>query len=599
MILTALKELAEREGLVSNPAFEEKPIHFLLEVSKDGKCLGLRPINQSESKKGAKVFFPVPRPLPGTRRTGTTIDPCFLVDNASFVLGINAPGDVDKKNYSEDELKRRRVVFHDLIREAMVASRDEGLAAVNRFLMEEGTGGQTVTIPADLKSNALIAFALVEDCGLPLHLRPSVVEYWSQRRAAAEPANETGLRFQCLITGKPCSPIDKHPPVKKVPGGTPSGISFVSFNDTAFESYGLERSENAPVSRIAADSYTEALKRLLDETYPDPKTRTPMPKRNVRLSDDTIVLFWSKGSDEVVDLFADSVGQGQPEAVEALYKATWKGRPVNLEDPAAFYALTLSGGQGRGTIRGWQETTLGAALRNVKQYFDDLQICRPLADTGKPHPLLGLLRQLAVQGKIDNIAPNLASELFAAILEGRPFPRLLLDAAVRRTRAERTLYPDRASLIKAYLLRACRGKLLPSSFPEVKPMLDEDCKTPAYRIGRLFAVLEKVQADATNASTTIRDRYYGAASATPVVVFPQLLRKAPHHLTKFKAGTTTFYEKLIQSICDGLQPPSPFPTTLTLEEQGLFAIGYYHQRQALFTSRNIDNNPAEPTEQGE
>jgi CRISPR-associated protein Csd1 len=125
-------------------------------------------------------------------------------------------------------------------------------------------------------------------------------------------------------------------------------------------------------------------------------------------------------------------------------------------------------------------------------------------------------------------------------------------------------------------------------------MLDEECKHPAYRLGRLFAVLEKVQADATNAKTTIRDRYYGAASATPVVVFPQLLRKAPHHLAKLDSAV--FYEKLIQRICDGLQPPTPFPTTLTLEEQGLFAVGYYHQRQALFTKRESTNDPATPSE---
>jgi CRISPR-associated protein Csd1 len=245
--------------------------------------------------------------------------------------------------------------------------------------------------------------------------------------------------------------------------------------------------------------------------------------------------------------------------------------------------LTLSGGQGRGTIRGWLETTLGAVLRNVRHYFDDLDIARPAHDEGKPRPLLALLRQLAVQGKLENIPPGLAAELFADVLDGQPFPRLLLDSAVRRTRAERTLYPDRASLLKAYLLRARRAGLLPQSFPEVKPMLDTDCKHPAYRLGRLFSVLEKVQADATNATTTIRDRYYGAASATPVVVFPQLLRKAPHHLAKL--DSSVFYEKLIQEICDGLQPPRPFPSTLTLEEQGLFAVGYYHQRQSLFTKR--------------
>jgi CRISPR-associated protein Csd1 len=600
MILTALKELAEREGLVSHPAFEERAISYLLEVTKEGKCIGLRPLGQTGAARSGKIFFPVPRPLPGSRRSGTTIDPGFLVENASFLLGINAPGDTEKKSYSEAELRRRRSAFHDLIREAVEATKDEGVIAVDRFLSDLEAGRQLVPVPPELRSNALIAFTLPDDQGMPLQLRSSLAEYWGRRRAAAEPSQGEGLRFQCLVSGQPCSPIDKHPLVKKVPGGTPSGISFVSFNDTAFESYGLERSENAPVSRVAADAYTEALKRLLDESYPDPRSRVPLPKRHERLSQDTVVVFWSKGTDETVDLFADSVGQGQPEAVEALFRATWKGRPVNLDDPAAFYALTLSGGQGRGTNRGWLETTLGAALRNVKGYFGDLQIVRSPRDEGKPLPLLGLLRQLAVQGKDDNIPPSLAGEVFAAILAGRPFPRLLLDAAIRRTRAERYLSPDRAALIKGYLLRAKRTQMLPSSFPEVHAVLDEDCKDSAYRLGRLFAVLEKIQADATNATTTIRDRYYGAASATPIVVFPQLMRKAPHHLAKLRTGSATFYEKLIQSICGELQPPTPFPSAFSLEEQGLFAVGYYHQRQALFSKRDTtDKNASQVASKGE
>ena len=123
-------------------------------------------------------------------------------------------------------------------------------------------------------------------------------------------------------------------------------------------------------------------------------------------------------------------------------------------------------------------------------------------------------------------------------------------------------------------------------------MLDEVCLNPAYRLGRLFAVLEKSRRMRSAHAATIRDRYYGAASATPIVVFPQLMRKLPHHLAKLDAST--YFEKIIQQICDGLQPPTPFPPVLRLEEQGLFAVGYYHQRQALFTKR--EKPPAETTE---
>ena len=210
---------------------------------------------------------------------------------------------------------------------------------------------------------------------------------------------------------------------------------------------------------------------------------------------------------------------------------------------------------------------------------------------GKPRPLLALLRQLAVQGDLENIAPNLATEMFAAILAGQSFPRAVLDCAVRRVRSERTIYADRASLIKGFPCRAHRAGQFDNTLPEIQPVLDESCLDPAYRLGRLFAVLEKIQEDAIGASATIRDRYYGAASATPIVVFPQLMRKLPHHLAKLDAAT--YFEKIIQQICDGLQPPTPFPPVLKLEEQGLFAVGYYHQRQALFTKRE---KPATTTE---
>jgi CRISPR-associated protein Csd1 len=408
------------------------------------------------------------------------------------------------------------------------------------------------------------------------------------------------MTFNCLITGEPCVPVDKHPLIK-VPGGTPSGIAFVTFNEDAFWSYGLERNENAPVSRYAAEAYTSGLTRLLDAAYPSPKDGTPLPKRNVRLSKDTTVVFWSRNASEVTDFFSEAI-QADPEAVAALYSATWKGRPVRLDDPTAFYALTLSGAQGRATVRSWFESTVREVVHNVRQHFDDLRIVRPKAQEGQPFPLSKLLRSTAIRGENENIRPNLATDMFQAVMKGQRYPRILLDAAVRRVRAEREVFsardllPERAALIKAYLVRARRLRILASNFPEVKPMLDKDCPNTAYRLGRLFAALEKLQADATGAGTTIRDRYYGAASATPVVVFGQLLRKAPHHASKISHAP--FYEKLIQEILGALRPDKAFPSTLTLEEQGLFALGYYHQRQDLFTKRT-DREISETPVRGE
>ncbi len=599
MILTALKELADREELVQNADYQPAAVRWLITLDAGGRPLGgmvdtLRKPSDGKGKSVAATFD-----VPKRSKRTTQDEPEFVVDKAEYIFGWA------EEPRQQPRGKRRHQQYVAEIERAYTETKDEALGALVEFLRAFGAGRLTLPRPESIGAGDLIGFLYYPDPDVSrlISSRPAVAAYWSGRRrqrdgGAAEPeAGREGVR--CLVNGKPCVPVRLHPKIKGIPpvSDTKGGVQLTSINAPAFGSYGLEDIGCAAVSPEAADAYEKALNRLLALGYPHPKVAGgSLPTRHFRLSDNTVVAFWSKGGDGGLNLFADSLERGEPEAVEALFKATWKGRPVNFRDPAAFYALTLSGGQGRGTVRGWLETTLGAALTNVQTYFRDLELIRPPADAGKPRPLLGLLRQVAVQGKLDNIAPGLAGDLFAAILAGQPFPHALLGAAVRRTRAERTLYHDRVALIKAYLLRADRAGRLPSSFPEVQPMLDESCPDPAYRLGRLFAVLEKVQADATNASTTIRDRYYGAASATPVVVFPQLLRKAPHHLAKLGGGATTYYEKLVQTICDGLQPPAPFPTTLTLEEQGLFAVGYYHQRQALFTKRT-DSAPTVSPEQ--
>jgi CRISPR-associated protein Csd1 len=587
MILTALKELAEQEELLQNPDYQPAGVRWLITLNADGAPLGgMRDtLTKPSTGKGKAVpgTFDVPK-----RSKRTTQDlPEFMVDKAEYVLGWAESPAQEKRG------RRRHQLYVEEVERAFAGTNDEALGALVKFLQGFNSGQVTLARPEELAAGDLIGFQYFPDPDVSRLLsdRPAVAAYWSARRreleGGAAAARAVGEVAKCLVTGKACIPVRLHPKIKGIPpvSDTKGGVQLTSINAPAFASYGLEDVGCATVSPEAADAYEKALNRLLAVAYPDPKVMGGiLPLRHFRLSDNTVVAYWSKGGSEEQNLFAAALSGGEPEAVEALFKAPWKGRRVNLRDPAPFYALTLSGGQGRGTVRGWLETTLGVALSNVKTYFEDLEIVRPAADAGKPRPLLGLLRQVAVQGKLDNIAPGHAGDLFAAVLSGHPFPYALLAAAIRRTRAERTLYHDRAALIKAYLLRARRAGRLPPSFPEVRDMLDENCANPAYRLGRLFAVLEKVQEDATGAKSTIRDRYYGAASATPVVVFPQLLRKAPHHLPKLGKAATRF-EKLLQSICDGLQPPTPFPTTLTLEEQGLFAVGYYHQRQSLFTKR--------------
>lgn len=569
MILTALYELTQQEGLVPRPHYEPQRVSFLIKLGPGGELLGIEPTKQTPaSSKGKTVarWFQVPKH--SGRTSGDKAE--FLCDKAEYVFGV---GDRQLK-----KLKNRQDLFRQEIEKAAAATGDAGLQAVHSFLQAVFTGVVDVKLPNDLAPDDLFAFVYVTDMDVLVSDRPAVVSYWTALRGAGQHVEPSCRGYQCLVTGQRCAQVDKHPVIKKVPGGTSSGVALVSINpsSTAFQSYRLSGNENAPVSQAAADGYTTALNRLLDSSYPDPITGSPMPRRHVRLTPNTAVLYWAREQVEEVDLLT-SAFEADPEAVEALYGATWKGRMPALTEPSSFYALTLSGSQGRAVLRDWFESTVGQVLSNVRQHFDDTAIVRPRGESGG-FPLGELLRSTALLGKDENLAPGLAADLFRAVLRGWGYPRVILDAAIRRMRAERAVTPARAALIKAYLVRTRRMRP-EKGIPEVTMGLNKESSSTPYQLGRLFAALEKLQEEANKPSATIRDRFFGRASANPVTVFPTLMRGAMHHYPKVRRRV--FFEKLVQEIVAGIDR---FPSTLSLEEQGMFAIGYYHERQDLFTT---------------
>ncbi|MDI7260516.1 MAG: type I-C CRISPR-associated protein Cas8c/Csd1 [Thermodesulfobacteriota bacterium] len=591
MILRALKDLADREGLLKNPDYEPVSVGYLVKVGKEGRFLGFISNKETvQGKKGKKLN--VKKFLVPVRSSRTSQDwPEFLVDKGEYVFGWP----VDEKDGKKiKRAKKRHMLFGDLAGKAYEdTSHDEGIGAVLDLLQKHESGTLNITKPEGWHNEDLFGFIYDRDVDLLVSSRPSVSSYWAGIRffRVQMVLPEEAVVAQCAASGEVGQTIRLHPAVKGIPpiADTKGGVPLTSINADAFESYELKALSCVPISPKIADGYGKALERLLSPAYPSPIDGSPMPKRNVRLSNDTIVVYWSKEESEFLNFFSDAV-EANPEAVEAVYESAWKGRHVPLDNPTAFYALTLSGAQGRATIRGWFESTVKDVAANVRQHFEDLKIVYPSNADGQLSPLKRLLRS-TVSSKVDNpdkqIHPNLAKDMFEAIVKGYPYPRIILDAVIRRTCAEQgnerqNVTPERAALIKAFLVRGKRFNQVPNNIPEVKIMLDKECNSTAYRLGRLFAVLERLQKVATGANTTIRNRYYGSASATPVVVFAQLLRKAPHHLAK--RDDAPFYEKLIQEILSPLTPKNAFPSTLTLEEQGVFALGYYHQRQDLFPS---------------
>jgi CRISPR-associated protein Csd1 len=330
MILIALKELAEREGLVADPDYEPKEVHYLVQVSRDGRITGFTStLSAPASGKGK----PRPKKIRVPRHSGRTSGAVaeFLCDKAEYVFGVDPIG---KRKAAE--LSKRRGLFLDKVRACAEATHDEAVES----LLDALERGADLSLPQDVASNSLFAFIYEPDVDRLISDREGVRQYWRGVRQQSL-ANTDGSRSHCLVTGEPCVPTDKHPPLKRVPGATSSGAALVSFNANAFESYGLERNDNAPISRAAAEAYTTALNRLLDPAYPSPVDGTPLPRRNVRLNDSTVAVFWSRESSEFVDLFADI--EANPAAVLATIEAPYTGRKPVLEDPQAFFAAILSG----------------------------------------------------------------------------------------------------------------------------------------------------------------------------------------------------------------------------------------------------------------
>jgi CRISPR-associated protein Csd1 len=568
MILESLCDLARREQLLADPDYEPKPVAGFFAIDDGGKFVGFVSTMSSEGGKKARG-----KTMQIPRRAGRTSAAAadFLVDKSEYVLGIQ-PEDVMKPRSAED-LAERMGLFRDSVQRAFNATGAPALLALSNFLANEREREQAAAQlnASGYSGNDLFAF---EYRGQFIHDAPEIRRHFSESR---RPAGGGGV--QCLICGSFSVPVEKHPAVR-IPGGTTSGIAMVSFNSDAFESFGLERNENAPVCRNCADAYTTALNRLLSDRYPDPKNPSiTLGKRFVRLSPDTTAVFWSSEPSEVVNLFADYFEAPTEETVRELFEAPQKGR-MPSSPSNRFYCLILTGAQGRAILRGMHTGTVTQVEENLRAWFSSVDVGSP-----QPLPLWRLMSSIVLQGKRENLPPGLTADVFAAIILGRQFPQTILARAIARCIAERTVTRERAALVRGYLTRK-------GSERSIEVGLDKENPDAGYRLGRLLAVLERVQSEAQNTNKTIVDRYYGSASTRPAVVFPKLISLGQHHLAKLKQHRDTYFQKLLGEIAGGIA--APMPSTLRLEEQGQFALGYYHQRQEFFKKLEVsDNDKAE------
>ncbi|MGH9444069.1 MAG: type I-C CRISPR-associated protein Cas8c/Csd1 [Thermoanaerobaculia bacterium] len=563
MILAELKRLAHDEGLLENPDFEPRPVRFLIKVDRDGRALGFQdtlppPITGQRGKPKARAQE-IPRRDPG-KTSGN--DPDFLVEKAEYVFGVN-PDDPARA-------AKRHANYIEQIKRLAEETKDDGALAVLSFLME--ATNTTRELPQGWTPGDLFAFIFAPDIDQLVSDRPDVASYWSRFRAGT--GEISGSIGECLVCGARTRIADSHPKIRYVPGGQTSGASLVSFNARAFESYGLERNDNAPVCQACADAYTTALNRLLHPAYP--LNGTTLPQLHYRISADTVAVFWNRGASEFASV-AFLVLRGDPEAVKALLGSPWKGRSIDLEDPAEFYLAILSGAQGRVILRDWITSTISEVSKNMERFFRETEIVKSKPWEPDVLPLLEIVRSLAVRRDDKQLPPNLAAELFEAILLGSSYARGLLQQVLLRLRADRDFSTARMAFIKALLIR--------NEKMEVTKDMDTQNTNVGYRLGRLFAVLERLQGAAIgDPNASIVDRFYGAASTRPVLVFPQLLGLAQHHASKAETGG--YFQKLIGEIVEPLDPNNALPSMLSMKDQGLFALGYYQQRADLWKKKS-------------
>ena len=586
MILQALVDYYDRRCASSDPArrlpaygLEEKAIPFVIELDLDGRVRQLRDTRQPDGTRLRAQTFLVPQ---GEKKT-SGIKANLLWDSAEYVIGMKrerkSSGDV-----SPTRAFRQRI--EALPAEALAdAGVKAVLAALNRAdwsVLQKHPAWTEIE-----QKNPVMTFALTTDAGELVCQRPAVV-----RAALAGAAADGGVTGWCLVEGRRGPIARLHPAIKGVRDAQTSGANIVSFNARAFESYGKteRQGENAPVGERAAFAYTTALNALLGRDSPN----------KIQIGDATTVI-WSDRDDGLDAELAAVFGDDPDAHVDAVRKRLDGVRSGSLgadDSGRRFFVLGLSPNASRIAVRFWFHETFERLAPRILQHFADLRIVRQSDRDAATPSMYWLLRAIAPQGKAENVPPRLAGEWMRAILEGTPYPPALLNAAVNRCRAEQASdsFGGNVPYLRAAILKACinrehrrRNPGLPPDFQFITEDLDVNQTDPAYRLGRLFAVLERIQSAAQpGINATIRDRYYGAASSTPGAVFPTLMRLKNAHLKKLSPGMEAFFEKLVGEICGSVEQPllAVFPRQLDLHAQGLFALGYYHQRQSLYTRKD-------------
>ena len=574
MILQALVnhyENLEKQGKVDQEDWCKAKVSYAVNLSRDGEILGILSLKIEEERGKKKVWVPRQIKVPEmvTRASGVATN--FLCDNSKYILGIDAEGTNQRVLDCFEAAKKKHLSL-------LSETEGEMAEAVRSFFKawDPEKASECAEIKErweDLTDGGNLIFCMGINYAQD---DPFIQDAWENARNESAEDEKMGI---CLVTGKKAQISRIHKKIKGVPNAQPAGASLVSFNEDAFESYGKEQSYNAPVGKYAEFAYTTALNYLLNQR-----------EYTFQLGDSMIV-YWSESAEEEYQAAFFGAADPKPdnqEEIKGIFDNLKTGMPVSignftLDPDQRFYILSLAPNAARLSVRFFYQDSFGNILKNLSAHYERMSIVKPSWESREYMGVRDMLSETVNQNSKDKTpVPNMAALVFQAILSGARYPASLYTDVLIRIRAEQgNVTWGRAGIIKAYLIRNGNWKE-----GENYMGLNEESMEPAYVLGRLFSVLESIQMDANpGIKATIRDRYFNSACATPASIFPVLIKLKNSHMKKLerdKGGAKVYYEKLLTELMGKLDE---YPKRLSLEEQGKFILGYYHQVQKKYEKK--------------
>ena len=597
---------------IAPPGYCTQGISFALNLSAEGELLDIFPLFEQVPVGKKMVEKPLRMIVPEqVKRSGSNPSPNFLWDNSAFVLGLSDK-DADDVEYSRKRFSAFRGFNQSLLKRANSAAARSLMAFLEQY--DPSTAKEHPVIAAyidNVMRGGNLAFKFRDRY---VHEDSEACRVWEEYKAGKD-----AKIGQCLVSGETAPIARLHPSIKGIRDANPTGASLVGFNARAYESFNRvgEQGLNSPVSEKAAFAYTTALNYLLSSANPSKKFYLG----------DTTVVYWAESPQrryastfaslfdpEVLEEPRVDVQSGRRQAESRLGEAAQKVRrtqaldvsqlTAGLDESTRFYVLGLAPNAARLSVRFFLTDPFGKFVQRILQHYRDLQIIKEFENQPTYITVRHILEETVSKKSRDKEpSPLLAGALTRAILTGAPYPAALYQAVIVRLRADmddskagiRKINYIRAAIIKATLIRKYHNQPQ-NPIQEVLIMsLNENSTIPAYLLGRLFAVLEKVQQEAIgDVNASIKDRYFTSACASPASVFPVLLRLSQHHIAKAEYGRTS--DRRIQDILNLLDvEKNPIPHRLTLDEQGIFVLGYYHQRAAFYTTKKNGEQQPEMT----